>query len=339
MEISIILQNHQNIRFTIMQPPIVLQQQSQNIQQPSIQQQFNEVPNEVRTQIGTFIFNEYGNPDFRCTASEWLRRHNFIINSVTKSNIIFHEGKTYFSSRGAILINNTKQKSEHGELIFDSIEKTVLPTCEFGKWLISNKIDPSQITIDNFKFGYKSDQWIFNQPSQNQNSLNNDNDQKQNIEPQSNTQQQSNIQQKSDLQQPSDIQQNAKPKIINSKQKSKFSSSSQQKQDVNELKHFLHQQQMQFIRQMKQLRKMQFKFPVNQMPDFFTLQGTPDANSLQTPYESDYCESAECTENDSTECSETDYTESIESKSTGYSENSASESAENEECESSTQSE
>lgn len=121
----------------------------------------DEIPNEVKTQIGTFVFNEYENPIFRCTASTWLRKHNFIINSVSKSNIILHNGKYYFHTRGAMLINNSVQKSEYGTLAFDSNTNTVIPTCEAGQWLKENGYSPDQITINDFKFGFKGDQWIF----------------------------------------------------------------------------------------------------------------------------------------------------------------------------------
>lgn len=206
----------------------------------------NEVPNEVKTQIGTFIFNEYGNPDIKCTASQWLRQHNFIINSVTKSNIVFHEGYYYFNTRGAILVNNSVQKSDHGKLSFDQITYTVNKNSEVGQWLVKNQIDPDQITINNFKFSYKSDQWLFIDPSQKKDSS---------------------ILESNQQQDKTQINNEKTPNTTYDyqSQKQKLNDQIQKRKQIKKLQELLNQQQMQYIQQMRQTLQMQHEFQLNQI--------------------------------------------------------------------------
>ena len=223
----------------------------------------DEIPNEIKTQIGTFVFNEYGNPIFRCTASTWLRKHNFIINSVSKSNIILHNGKYYFHPRGAMLINNSEQKSEYGTLAFDPDTNTVKPTCEAGQWLKENGYSPDQMTINDFKFGFKSDQWML----------------KSSDKPETNQQPKEVIE---NNKQPEEIRKNnqlLKKQLLESK--------IQKRKQTKKIRELLNCQQMQYIHQMRELQKMQQEYQLRQL-EIVKLTQISNQSELKRQSQDDY---------------------------------------------------
>lgn len=222
----------------------------------------DEIPNEVKTAVGTFIFNEYGNPEYRCTGSQWLRKHNFIINSVTKSNIVLHEGNYYFNPRGATLINDTVQKSDIGTLVFDPNTKTVKSNCEAGKWLKENHLNPDQITIDNFKYAFKSDHWRFITPSQKSDKQENN---QQQIEAQKTNNQQQNELQESNQQIEKQPEPSYEPKYNFQLQQQQLKNKIQKRKQVKKLQELLNIQQMQYIHQMRELQQLQKEYQTKQL--------------------------------------------------------------------------